>query len=265
MVKDKAIQLDIVGQLFFILSGVMALICWNSILNLGIYFDNAIHDGIFDKMIYSFSIGSLLAFIVESHIFGKFKVKNTLIISLLFLIYTFLFVMTTPFMGLSKGIESTLLLIHILFCGFFSSIFQAKSTAMSAILGKIRIFNFGTGIAGASTNLYLFIVQFFFKITEYDTKPIIIEQLKKQAVCYIIMVGVILAIQIIITIIFLAENSELLEYEQEQLESLDTPLVEEKMVISTFKVIKNAFDLLWGIFYNYTIIILFVSALIIKT
>lgn len=142
-------------SLYFVTLGFMALIYWNSILNVIDYFTVFIDGDFFTVLSFAFCAGQLLAFLLSPALFSRLSGQRHLnicavVCSFLFigLIYT---CAGTSILLLKKALTTFL----CLFLGFFMASFQGESFGIAGAISnkEIVLVNFGTGLSGVLTNV----------------------------------------------------------------------------------------------------------------
>lgn len=256
-------------KLYFVTCGILSLICWNSVLNLGDYINEKFSATFFVYMTFSFSLGSLLSFVISPVILGKLKHRPAVLLALVLTFVTFF--LTFFFMNVieNQEIAQFLSAMMIFLCGFFGSFFQSKSAGLAASASntEIILFNFGTGIAGFSSNIFYFIIEKIFpKYAEATDK---FDQLQKQLYAYFVIVTIFGVLFFIIEDLYERNHSEYFDTKSEQ--EIEAPFESEvaendkNVAMNSIKIIRRCLDMLVGLLFQYVIVLVIISYFLIKT
>ena len=264
--KKSTNKKSLFWRFYFVLGGMMCLLCWNSILNLTSFFINTINPKIYTNLGFGYCLGGLLSFILSPILFRSLKSKTTIYISLILNLLTFLSVIAICIINLKENFKVYLTTIIIIINGFFSTTFQSKIAAIAATVSheEISLYCIGTGLVGALSNIFSYLISILYKENEDDK----LNSLTYQTYIYI---GIVICFFIIYFI------SEFL-FEKFYGDTLDNPeeremeiIFDESLMIhdteksmSEAKIVIRSFDVLFGLFFNYTIVLSIIGCFLIE-
>ena len=257
-------------KIYFVTCGVLSLICWNSVLNLIDYTGTKLGFAFGVYITFSFSIGSLLSFVVSPIIFGKLKHRTAALLSLSLTFTTFYFMFIVIKLIDNVSVAQILSAISIFFCGFFGTFFQSKTAglAASASNAEMVLFNFGTGLSGFSSNIFAFVITKLFLMPDEPTEEIKIQILEKQLYAYLVVVAMFGILFIIIENMYERTHSEYFDTKSEQeIEApLDSDIVENDKVVAmnSIKIIRRCIDMLFGLLFQYVIVLVIITFFLIR-
>ena len=178
-------------KFFFIFSGFMTLIHWNSVLNLILYFDQVIQPEYFVYLTFAFSVGNISSFLTLNIFFSKVSTKKLLAVTMSFATLAFVLLGT-----LLEVLEDLLLkkifsIILVLIIGYSIGTYQGKLSGFTSTCGPISIsyMNIGIGISGCFSNVASLIFIFIFPITDL---PEIV--MRHQLICYLVFLSLVLLV-----------------------------------------------------------------------
>ena len=102
-------------KMYFLMSGFMALLCWNTILNLTSYFNHTIWNDIFIDIFWSYSMGGLISMITSPYLMHKYPHHRAILLSTFSLFTCFIVILLTSL----KTFESVETKINIINAGMF--------------------------------------------------------------------------------------------------------------------------------------------------
>ena len=179
---------------FFILTGIISLIFWNSVLNLTLYFDQNIEAGFFVYITFSFCLGNIISFFLLRVIF-TFSTKKQLFLfgcgsCISFSLLAICMELVESVLA-KKIISISLIFVN----GFMTGCFQGCFSGFSSACGPISIssMNIGTGCAGFGSNIISIIFVYVFP-TDLDPKG----SMKKQLWSYVAFLNILFLLYLII-------------------------------------------------------------------
>ncbi len=244
---------------------MVALLYWNSFLNLTHYFINTVSEDIFTIINSSYCLGGLLSFIVSPFIFSDINNKNAVLISAVITFICFSTVLwSCQIFFNSILVKEFILTFGVFITGFFNSYFQSKVFSFAAGISGNEIwwFSFGCGIMGFLSNLIFFIISNTIK------SDFLLTQLKQEMYCYYILITVLFLSFLVIQYIFnekypLAVN-DVLEKKIEILLNEEQITNDKPYSMSGLKIIHRIFDVLMGITFLAVSVISVVGFFVIK-
>lgn len=256
-------------KLYFVTCGVLSLICWNSVLNLGSYTSSILSEGFRVYITFSFCLGSLLSFVASPIIFGNLSHRKgaLLSISLTFVAFFSLFLSINVITNIQLAQIASAIAVFL--CGFFGSFFQSKSAglAASASNAEMVLFNFGTGLAGFSSNIFAFIIEKMYP--QSNDKYNNAEQLQKQLYANLVIVAIFAIAFFIIEDNYEKTHAEYFDTQSEQ--EIEAPLESDKyegdkvVSMSSTKIIRRCLDLYVGLLFQYAIILAIITFFLFET
>lgn len=155
---------------FFVGVGFMALIVWNSCLNIVPYFILNVNDNIFTHITFAVSFGSLLSFLFAPVMFRKLSNSITILISLVVATLSFFLTIYIINTKINPDIKGALATFTVFIGGFMAAVIQGKGVAIAAAQSQndIRLYNFGGGLNGIIISIVAFIVSFISPVNPDD-------------------------------------------------------------------------------------------------
>lgn len=243
---------------YFVACGCLSLICWNFVLNMTPYTSFKLTQDFAVFITFSFSLGSLLSFVAAPLVLGRLSHRKACLIclSLTFACFIGLFLSINVIESLK--VQQVVATILIFFCGFFGSFFQSKSSglAASASSAEIVLTNFGTGVAGVSSNVFGFLIERLFPVPKDGDVE---SAFRKQMLAYLFVVLVFGIVFIIIENLYERTHSQYFDTKSEA--EIEAPLESDKyeggtmVAMSSTKIITRCIDLYTGIVLHYAIIL----------
>lgn len=92
--KDtRSVKKGYLWKLYFLVGGMVSLICWNSMLNLTNYFNHIISKDTYTYITWSFCFGGILSFILSPVLFQDLSNKKAVYLALICTYLTFILVL----------------------------------------------------------------------------------------------------------------------------------------------------------------------------
>ena len=266
MTNPKQKKKTLFWRFYFILGGMMCLICWNSILNLTSFFIKTINPTIYTNLGFGYCLGGLLSFLLSPILFKRLKTKTTIYISLLLNLLTFLSVILICLSKLKETPKVYLTTTIITINGFFSTTFQSKIAAIASSVSpaEIALYCIGTGLIGALSNILSFLISYFIEEVKDDN----LRSLSFQTYVYIGVIGLFFVLYFVCEICFEKFYGDTLDNpEEREMEIIfDEILIhgDSERSMGEVRIVVTAFDVLFGLFFNYTIVLSIIGCFLIE-
>ena len=188
---------SVVWKLFFVSSGFINLVAWNSLINLAEYFEKGLGANSFSLIAFLFFFGQLASFLTSYVVFKKLKLRVAFNFAFFMLLATFFLLIF--FAEFTTDVElNKLCVIITAFClGYICSFFGSKSFALAAQSSSedILFFSFGTGLAGILTNIFAVLVAYIYPTTSDNDEIVVLRQ---QVIVYLIMMAIAFSFYLIV-------------------------------------------------------------------
>ena len=194
---------------FFLIVGIQSLLCFNTVLNLGIYFDEKISDGFFTYISFGFTFANIMSFLSSRYIFKNLSSRKMILYLSCVSVFSFIL------LGICIEMISNILfnqifsIFMILICGYSIGSFQGRCYGIASSMGEISIskLNFGSTFAGIGLNIIGILFGFIFPKDSKDSS----KALRNQLICYIVLIILILFLFIFILKKFLRKYGHLID------------------------------------------------------
>ena len=110
-------------KIYFVILGIMSLICWNMILNMIFYFSLKINDEVYITYQFAFCFSGILSFLFSPKIFKNYSAKTQIRFSLLIMAICFYSCFIICETSISKEYKVIFSVGLVAISGFFSSCF----------------------------------------------------------------------------------------------------------------------------------------------
>lgn len=173
-----------IWKTYFITSGVVSLIFWNTILNLTEYFAAVFPASSFTFISFVFCFGSILSFFIAPALFQGMSHKSYINFSLIMCLITFALSFYSCEATERSSLNWKLCVTCFFLLGFFNAALQARLTGMAAYLSKreIVLFNFGTGLAGVGSNILAWLIEL--AVFGMNNKKRTLHELRFEVIIY---------------------------------------------------------------------------------
>lgn len=253
-------------KLYFLFGGYMSLLCWNSILNMTSFFIISVNPKIYTNLGFGFCLGGLTSFLISPIIFKSLNFNKSIFLSLFLNLLTFLLVLIFCILDISILSKEILTTVIIIINGFFNSFFQGKLAALASSHSSydIALFSFGTGLVGVLSNVVYYVITILVPVDENNK----LASLTNQMLLYLVVVLVCFVFFFGLQIAFLRKFGDAFDEDEKNMEIIfDESLIvkDTQESMGEAKIIIRSFDLLFGMFFNYTIVINIVGCFLIET
>lgn len=244
-------------KIFFLFSGMGSLLLFNAILNFSLLFDNTIK-GLYFYILFSFSFGSMVCFILIGLIGEAWSKYKILIIITLFQLFVFIFMILYTVSGPAPDWGMLIIVIAAFLAGIASSWFQSLSAglAMETSSEAIKFFNFGTGLVGLLINIIMIVLNYFFPAA--DEKGYHFDMAYKQVYCFLPFFVLTLGLYLVSVWFYnkdVRRVTDLSNIKYQEIENNEVP---------NMNILKRSLDIEFGIFILLLTSVNLVAFLIVK-
>lgn len=237
------------------------MIYWNTIINLAEYYIATISRNGFTLMIFSFCFGSIVSFFTGPIVFARLSHKIALNFGIISSVMFFFLSLYTCECTEDAALNQSLTVGTSFIFGYFSSFVQAKITGMASEISNQELvyFNFGTGVAGVSSNMFAYFATRIYPIQNDESD---LSVLRQQVLLNVAIITVLFIAYFLTQYSFDKQNPEILLFEGDrEIENIltETSMLDTANSSGEIKIIRKSFHHLVSLTYLYICTILVFS------
>jgi hypothetical protein len=244
---------DALWKLYFISGGFICLIYWNAIINLAEYFSATISRNGFNLMIFSFCFGSIVSFFTGPIVFARLSHKAALNFGIISSVMFFFLTLYTCECTGDAALNQSLTVGASFIFGYFSSFVQSKITGMASEISNQELvyFNFGTGVAGVSSNMFAYFATRIYPVQNDESD---LSMLRQQVLLNVAIITILFVAYFTMQYFFDKQNPEVLLFEGDrEIENIlaETSMIDTEKSAGEITIIRKSIDILLSLTFLY--------------
>jgi len=116
-------QKGFIWNFYFIMTGLMSLLCWNVVLNYSLYFETKVSISLLQDYLFAYGFGGLLSFLLSPYIFSSLSSRQTILLSITVIAVSFFGTIFICDSNLSVDVITYFSNFLIGLTGYFGSLF----------------------------------------------------------------------------------------------------------------------------------------------